>query len=138
MTAITNDSRTLIVDDSTLTREMVRNSLSRIGYKNVEEASNGRAALEKIQEAKERKEAFRLIFLDWSMPEMDGLSFLKACRTDPEMADVAIIVLTASVEQNNMINAFEYGATAFITKPFISENIAKTMEQVLVWAEKNA
>ncbi len=137
MGAITNTSRILVVDDSPLIQEMVRGALSKIGYANVDEAPNGRVALEKIAEAKQKEDPFRLIFLDWSMPEMDGLTFLTIFRANLEMHDVAIIVLTASVEQNNMIKAFQHGATAFITKPFISENIAKTMEQVLAWAEKN-
>ncbi len=138
MSAITKQSRTLIVDDSPLTREMVRNALTRIGYTNLDEASNGRIALDIIYEAMQKKEdPFRLVFLDWSMPEMDGLTFLKTCRAEPEMNDLAIIVLTASAEQANMVKAFQNGATAFITKPFISENISKTMEQVLSWAEKH-
>jgi len=139
MGTITKTSRTLIVDDSPLTREMVRNALSRIGYTNLDEAGNGRIALDKIRDAKEKnEEPFCLVFLDWSMPEMDGLTFLKTCRADPELSDLPIIILTASAEQANMVNAFQNGATAFITKPFISENIAKTMEQVLAWAEKHA
>lgn len=138
MGTITKQSRTLIVDDSPLTREMVRNALLHIGYPNLDEASNGRIALDKIRDAKQKNDPFCLVFLDWSMPEMDGLTFLKTCRADPDLSDLPIIILTASAEQANMVNAFQNGATAFITKPFISENIAKTMEQVLAWAEKHA
>ena len=137
MTAISTESPTLVIDDSQLMRLSIRNFLSEQGYTNIEEASNGLIALEKIKEARERSAPIRLIFLDWAMPGMDGLTFLKKCRADRKMDDTAIIMVTSVSEQGQTINAFEEGATAYITKPFGQENITKTMERVLSWAVRN-
>ncbi len=138
MTAIAPDSPILVIDDSQIMRRSLRNFLANEGYKNTEEASNGIIALEKIEEAKKRKSAFRLILLDWAMPEMDGLTFLKRCREDRDLDDTAIIMVTAISDQAHTIEAFESGVTAYLPKPFRQEDIAKTMKQVLAWAERNA
>ncbi len=137
MTAISKESRILLIDDSIMMRQMVRNILAGLGYKNAKEAPNGIIGLERIREAKEQNDPFRLIFLDWNMPEMDGLTFLKICRADPDMQDVPIVMLTAVSEQNNVIEALKSGVSGYITKPFSHENVAETMKQVSLWAEKH-
>jgi len=138
MTTIAPDSPILVIDDSQIMRRSLCNFLASEGYKNTEEAANGVIALEKIAEAKTRGKPFRLILLDWAMPEMDGLTFLKKCRADHAMDDTAIIMVTAISDQSHTIEAFESGITAYLPKPFRQEDIAKTMKQVLAWAERNA
>lgn len=138
MTTIALDSPILVIDDSQIMRRSLCDFLASEGYKNTEEAANGVIALEKIAESKTRGKLFRLILLDWAMPEMDGLTFLKKCRADRGMDDTAIIMVTAISDQSHTIEAFENGVTAYLPKPFRQEDIAKTMKQVMAWAERNA
>ncbi len=138
MSSILPESPILIIDDSQIMRHSLKIFLAQEGFTSVEEASNGVIALEKIEEFKKRNNPFRLILLDWAMPQMDGLTFLKKCREDHAMDDTAIIMVTAISDQARTIAAFENGVTAYLTKPFRQEDISKTMKQVMVWAEKNA
>ena len=136
MPGISKESRILIVDDSVIMRSMIRNILSDMGHINVDEAENGRVAYEKILEGKEKKNPFRIVFLDWAMPEMNGLMLLEKCRADPEMAPMAIVIVTAVTEQINMVEAISKGATAYVTKPFAPEKVSEALKFVSSWAEK--
>ena len=64
----------LVVDDSSTMRRIIKNSLKRIGYEDVEDAENGVEALEKLN-------GIDIILTDWNMPEMDGLEFVKRVRS---------------------------------------------------------
>lgn len=136
MPAKFKDGRILIIDDSIIMRGMIRNILAELGYTNLEEAENGVVALGKIKAAKEQKDMFRIIFLDWAMPEMNGLCFLENCRADPEMKDVAIIMVTAVSENRDKIMAITKGATAYIAKPFEPKKVAEALDQASAWVEK--
>lgn len=130
---IPKESRILLVDDSLVMRMTVTSALSSAGYKDVQGASNGKEALERIKEALRDGTMYKVIFLDWNMPEMDGLAFLHACREELGLKDVAIIMLTAVTDQKSMMMALTHGATSYITKPVSSEIILEKMEQVGSW-----
>ena len=83
-----NEARILVVDDDADARERLRRSLGREGW-TVDEAENGRIALERISQARPS-----LVLLDLMMPEMDGFGFLRALRARPD-GDVPVVVLTA-------------------------------------------
>jgi len=127
------DSPILLVDDSMAMRQTVKNALISLGHLNVQVASNGKEALAKIRSAIEAQQMYEIIFLDWNMPEMDGLAFLKVCRGDLGLKDVAIIMLTAVSDQKSVVTALSSGATSYITKPVSVETISKKIEQVSTW-----
>jgi two-component system chemotaxis response regulator CheY len=127
------DSPILLVDDSMAMRQTVKNVLSSTGYTNVQVASNGKEALAKIRGAMDNGQMFKVIFLDWNMPEMDGLEFLKVCRTDLGLKEVAIIMLTAVSDQKSVVLALGSGATSYITKPVSAETIVKKITQIGAW-----
>lgn len=137
MATLCTESRILLVDDSMIMRKTIGNILAKLGYTNITEASHGLIALEAVQDAQKIGAPFRVIFLDVSMPEMDGTAFLKTCRSDPSLADTAIIMVTAVSEKSCMIEALQNGATAYVTKPFSPEQIAETMQLVTTWAANN-
>ncbi|MGH1575484.1 NepR family anti-sigma factor [Methylobacterium sp. P31] len=83
-----NEARILVVDDDADARERLRRSLGREGW-TVDEAENGRIALERISQARPS-----LVLLDLMMPEMDGFGFLRALRSRPD-GNVPVVVLTA-------------------------------------------
>ena len=123
----------LLVDDSVSMRQTVKNILTADGYTNIHGASNGKEALAKIRHCLDQGEMFRLIFLDWNMPEMDGLDFLRVCRKDLGLKNVAIIMLTAVSDQKSVITALSSGATSYIAKPVSAGTLLKKIDQVDGW-----
>jgi two-component system chemotaxis response regulator CheY len=132
---IEKDSPILLVDDSMAMRHTVKNILSASGYTKVQSAGNGIEALQKIRVAIKENRIYKVVFLDWNMPEMDGLAFLKACRGDLGLKNMAIIMLTAVSDQKSVVQALSCGATSYITKPVSAETIMKKLDQVGSWIE---
>ncbi|MDR1933736.1 MAG: response regulator [Spirochaetales bacterium] len=116
-----NEAKTiLVVDDSRVMRNIVKNTFS---YKNIPceflEAGNGRDALQILQTKK-----IHLILLDWNMPELSGLDFLKKVRTAEDYKNLPIIMVTSEAAKYNVIEALKSGATDYIIKP-VNEKIFK-------------
>ena len=80
----------LIVDDFATMRKILRNILKELGYTDLLEAEDGQAALEIL-----RREKVDLVISDWNMPNMDGLSLLKAIRSDEALKDTPVLMVTA-------------------------------------------
>ncbi len=129
------NARILLVDDSIAMRQTVCNALHAAGYTNVDIAGDGKEATTKIKDAITNQDMYKIIFLDWNMPEMDGLSFLKLCRGELGLKDVAIIMLTAVADQKSLVEALGAGATSYMTKPVPVEAILRKVEQVGAWID---
>ncbi|QQO11076.1 response regulator [Breznakiella homolactica] len=108
----------LVVDDSRIMRNIVKNTFSamRIPCQYVE-AANGREALKQLESQK-----IHLVLLDWNMPELSGLEFLKKVRSMDEYKDMPIIMVTSEAARYNVIEALKNGATDYIIKP-VNEKI---------------
>jgi len=132
---LSKDAPILLVDDSLAAQQSVTHTLNSVGYKNIDCANNGKEALDFLKASIEKQRTYKIIFLDWKMPEMDGLSFLKTCREDMGMRDVAIVMLTAVTDQKSLIMALGSGATSFMTKPVSHEAILRKMDQIGSWLE---
>ena len=113
----------LIVDDSTVIRKIVRNTLEGLGF-SCSEAENGEIAGNMCKE-----EMPDLILLDWNMPVMTGIEFLKALRNSPGGNDPAVIFCTTENDMEHIQQALEAGANDFIMKPFDSEIMRLKLEQ---------
>lgn len=107
------DSLILIVDDQAANLKLLRQLLAQTSCK-LTFASGGQQALERVQTVLPD-----LILLDLMMPAIDGLAVCQSLRQNPDTADIPIIFLTASHETDHLLQAFEYGAVDYITKPFI-------------------
>jgi CheY-like chemotaxis protein len=129
------DAPILLVDDDVVMLQTTQKILNGAGLKNIHLAGNGKEALDKIKVALEAKQMFKIIFLDWNMPEMDGLSFLKVCRGDLAIKDVAIIMITSFSDQKSLILALGSGATTFMTKPVSSDALLRKVEQIANWID---
>lgn len=127
------DISILLVDDSIAMRHTIKNMLNDLGYANIHTASNGVDALNKIRNSIAAGQVYPLIFLDWNMPEMDGLTLLKICRGELGLKDVAIVMLTAVSDQKSVVEAMNSGVTSYITKPVSTDIIAKKLVQVDAW-----
>ncbi len=95
-------------------------TLNRFGYE-VCSAANGREALDMIVA---QNLDLSVILVDWNMPEMNGLDFVKAIRADPKYCDVPLMMVTTETEIEQMYRALEAGANEYVMKPFTDEVIA--------------
>jgi two-component system chemotaxis response regulator CheY len=68
--------------------------------------------------------------VDWNMPVMDGLTFIKKCRQNPEYRDVVLMMVTTESEQANIVRALAAGAHEYVIKPFTDEVIAEKLEML--------
>ena len=117
-------ARVLIVDDSRMSRQMLRNILEKDGYRVVMEASNGLEGLAAYMKCKPD-----LVTLDITMPEMDGLEALeKILAYDPK---ANAIMITAAGQQDKLMRALRAGAKYFISKPFNEDEILANIRKVL-------
>jgi len=117
-------SKILVVDDAAFMRMIIKDTLKKLGYDDVEEAADGLIAIEKYQQLNPD-----LVMLDVTMPNLDGIGALKAIK---EMDPNAKIVMCSAMGQESMVvEAIKLGALDFIVKPFKPDRIAKTMQAVL-------
>ncbi len=121
----------LIVDDSAVIRQTVKGTLNNMGCPNIDVAIHGTDALNKC-----KIQRYKVIFLDWNMPEMDGISFLKIFRSDPCNKNTAIVMLTAMSDKKDILVALENGATDYVTKPVSIDTVQKKMNQAIEWLAK--
>lgn len=114
------NSKILIVEDDYLGLVVLQEIFKKQGFTKIEEAENGRNALEKIQLYKPD-----IVIMDVIMPEMDGIECCKRIRAnpDPEIANVPILVQTALSKSSDKADLFEAGATDYITKPIDSHEL---------------
>lgn len=115
--------KAMIVDDSRVIRKILSNILSKEGYSLVE-ASNGKEALELL----ETNPDVGLMLIDWNMPIMNGLELVKAIRSDVRFGDIALVMSTTEVEQENIAQALDAGATEYIMKPFTAEIVTEKLK----------
>ena len=103
----------LVVDDSRIMRNIVKNTFTALKIPcQYLEAEDGKQAFQLLQTNK-----VSLIFLDWNMPKMDGMEFLKKVRAMPDYKDLPIIMVTSESAKYNVIEALQSGATDYIVKP---------------------
>lgn len=117
-------TRVLIVDDAAFMRMMIKDILSKNDFEVVGEAANGQEAVEKYKELKPE-----LTTMDITMPEMDGISAVKAIKGfDPA---AKIIMCSAMGQQAMVIEAIQAGAKDFIVKPFQPDRVVEAMRKAL-------
>mgnify|MGYP003340650350 CR=1 FL=1 len=116
----------LVVDDYATMVRIIRNLLKQIGFENVDDASNGAAALEKIKSGN-----YGLVISDWNMEPMTGLQLLQEVRADARLNKMPFIMITAESKTENVIAAKQAGVSNYIVKPFNAETLKDKIEKVL-------
>ncbi len=102
----------LIVDDAKTVRKLARKMVEALGY-TADEAEHGQEALTKCE-----SHLPELVLLDWNMPVMDGLEFLKRMRALPGGDEPKVIFCTTENDMAHIATALESGANEYIMKPF--------------------
>ena len=115
----------LIVDDDPLVRRLIATTLQDVAGFRLREAADGVQALEAA--AVERP---RIVFLDYDMPELDGLETCRRLRSDPATASATIIMLTGVTDEPFKDRATEAGADLFLSKPFSPLRLLRLVDEL--------
>lgn len=115
----------LVVDDEKPIRDMIAVALEMADFR-VLEASEVRQAHALIIDKKPD-----LLLIDWMMPGVSGLEFVKRLRADELTQDIPIVMLTAKDSEKNKIQGLEFGADDFVTKPFSPRELVARLKAVL-------
>lgn len=115
----------LVVDDYNTMRRIVRTLLNQLGFVNIDEASDGSMALEKIKTKK-----YELIISDWNMQPMTGLDLLKHVRSEEKTKDLPVLMITAESKVENVVAAKEAGVNNYVVKPFNVETLKAKLESI--------
>lgn len=114
----------LIVDDSSVIRKCIKKLIASFDMQ-IEEAENGQIAFESCS-----KSLPDLIFLDWNMPVMDGITFLQKFRQNFSSAHTKVIFCTTENDFEKISAAITNGADEYIMKPFDEEIIKNKLIQI--------
>jgi CheY-like chemotaxis protein len=121
-------AKVLVVDDQAHMRKLIGTMLKGAGIRFIQEAGNGVEALQRLAEA-----IPDVVLLDWDMPTMDGLEFLRKVRSSEEnIADIPIIMLTAHGERWRVIEAARLGVHEYLVKPVSIKSLVERIGAVLL------
>ncbi len=124
--AVDKSMSILVVDDYKTMLRIIRNLLKRLGFENVDEATDGSAALQKM-----RERAYGLVISDWNMEPMTGLQLLKEVRADNGLKETPFIMVTAESKTENVVTAKQAGVSNYIVKPFNAETLKTKLTAVI-------
>ncbi|HYY80826.1 MAG TPA: response regulator [Actinomycetes bacterium] len=114
--------RALVVDDSKAIRVILGRILKELGFETFE-AGDGREALDRLAEVG----AIDLALVDWNMPEMNGLDFVRSVRADG-YDDMTMIMVTTETETEQVVRALAAGANEYVMKPFSKDMLVEKLD----------
>ncbi|WP_431065066.1 chemotaxis response regulator CheY [Methylotuvimicrobium sp.] len=115
----------LIVDDFSTMRRIIKNLLRDLGFTNTAEADDGKTALPRLKAG-----GIDFLVTDWNMPGMSGLDLLKAVRSDPDLATLPVLMVTAEAKREQIIMAAQAGVNGYIIKPFTAATLKEKIEKI--------
>ncbi|MES3038236.1 MAG: response regulator [Bdellovibrionota bacterium] len=127
------ETRILIIDDMPSIRDLVKNHLKALGYKNIAEASDGEEALKYLIQQSTQGYPVELVISDWNMPKMKGIDLLKQVRATDDFKYLPFILLTSESERDQVTEAVLAGVSQYIVKPFSSKVFQEKIKTV--WAK---
>jgi len=116
----------LVVDDYKTMLRIISNLLKQLGFSNIEEASDGTEAFEKMKSG-----AYGLVISDWNMEPMTGYELLLKVRSDDSLKRTPFIMVTAESKTENVIAAKKAGVNNYIVKPFNGATLKQKITAVL-------
>jgi len=115
----------LIVDDFSTMRRIIKNLLRDLGFNNTQEADDGATALPMLKSGK-----FEFLVTDWNMPGMTGIELLKHVRSDPELAHLPVLMVTAEQKREQIVEAAQAGVNGYIVKPFTATTLKEKIDKI--------
>lgn len=116
----------LVVDDYQTMVRIIRNLLKQLGFENVDDASDGQAAIVKM-----RDKQYGLVISDWNMEPMTGFELLQRVREEDALSATPFIMVTAESKTENVIAAKKAGVNNYIVKPFNAQTLRSKIEAVV-------
>jgi len=116
--------KVLLIDDSKTMRNIQKGILNKLGYETLEEACDGLDALGKVASFNPE-----LLLVDWNMPNMDGLTFVKKYRASGGTSP--IIMVTTEAEKSRVVEAIKAGVNNYVVKPFTPDIMAQRIQETL-------
>ena len=113
----------LVVDDSRPIRGILKKYLGQMGF-TVVEASNGREGLARLQQMPQAD----VVLVDWNMPEMNGVDFVRAVRAIRIYDALPVVMVTTNSESDQISTALDAGANEYVMKPFTRDVIREKLE----------
>ena len=128
LSAAAQTGHILVCDDDPLVTDLLAHKLEGRGYR-VTVAADGEEALKRLRE--ERPDA---VLLDAMMPMLDGYEVLRRIRADASLAGLPVIMLTARKQEGDIVGALGLGASDFVVKPFIPEELLSRLARLMAEA----
>lgn len=116
----------MVIDDSRPIRRIESDILQELGFETTA-AVDGKDALAQLQQQETPPE---VVLVDWNMPEMDGLEFIKTLRRDARFRGVVVLMVTTETETDQMLRALSAGADEYLMKPFQKEGLIDKLRLV--------
>ena len=123
---MSNNLKFLVVDDFSSMRHMIRNLLLENGLQEVEEATNGESALEKL-----RTHQFDFVISDVYMPNMTGLQLLGEIKKNEKLKHLPVLMVTAEARKDDIIQAAQLGAAGYVVKPFTKATLEDKVNSII-------
>ena len=120
--------KVMLVDDSKTMRTIQRNILMQLGFKEIEEACDGLDALSKVGPF-----APELLLVDWNMPNMDGITFVKTYRAQGGRSP--ILMVTTEAENTRVVEAIRAGVNNYVVKPVTPDSLSQRINETLTRAK---
>ena len=114
--------RAMVVDDSRAMRMLLKRELVALGF-DVDEAGDGNEALEKLRDTG----AVDVVLVDWTMPGLDGMSFVHEVRADAAFEEMRVVMVTSEGDPAQIFHALMAGFDEYATKPITKEALAEKL-----------
>jgi two-component system chemotaxis response regulator CheY len=118
--------KTMLIDDSTIMRLMLKKLLRQHDLTDIEEAGNGLEGIEIL-----KNKPVDLILLDLHMPDLDGLGVLRILKNDDNLKDIPVIIVSSESEKEKISEGMKLGAASYVRKPFRDEEFKNAVSQAL-------
>ncbi|MDH4317333.1 MAG: response regulator, partial [Desulfobulbaceae bacterium] len=124
------NSKVLVVDDNKLARDILSNMLQSYSFE-VETASSGTEAIDMIRGANEKQKPFKLVLMDWNMPELNGIEVSRRIKSDTRLSQIPLIIMITAYGREEIVNqAHDLGLEAFLVKPVSRSTLFDTIMSV--------
>ncbi len=125
--------RILVVDDFATMRRIIKNLLGELGYRNLDEADDGKTALPILKTGE-----IDFLVTDWNMPGMTGLELVKAVRADPNLKHTPILMVTAEAKKSQIVEAAQAGINGYVVKPFTAGTLNEKIDKIFARIKQTA
>lgn len=115
----------LVVDDFSTMRRIVKNVLNHLGFSNIDEAVDGREALNKLKSGE-----YAFVISDWNMPNMMGIDLLKNLRADGGLKELPFLLVTADSQKEHLLDNIKSDVSNYIVKPFTADLLEQKLETI--------